>query len=95
MSNPVRPCLGCGQYDDDPRHVWALPDGGTAPYHMACCAMARDCEVCAAQLEDVGGVQASPKGDELRQHLVRTGPGAKQTGWTAPSDAQIRKGEVS
>lgn len=83
MSNPVRTCLGCAQTDDHPRHEIAGP-GGVVGYHMDCCAIARDCEICKAQLDGVGGVAGNPKGDKLRKYLVSTGPAADQPGWTAP-----------
>lgn len=86
MSNPVRTCLGCAASDDHPRHVFATPDGAAVSYHMDCCAIARNCEVCKAQLETVGGVEKNPKGDKLRGALLKTGPGAEQAGWTAPAD---------
>lgn len=89
MSNPVRTCAGCGQSDDHPRHVHALPDGTTFGLHMDCCAYSKNCEVCKAQLAGVGGVDKNPKGDKLREHLLTTGPGAKQPGWTAPSDKDV------
>lgn len=89
MTAPVRPCIACGQYDDHPRHVFATPDGAAVPYHMDCHAMAADCEVCKAQLATVGGVDKNPKGDELRTALLKTGPGPKQPGWTAPSDKEL------
>lgn len=88
MTAPVRNCVGCGGTDDHPRHVHALPDGTAFYLHMDCCAISKDCEVCKAQLEGVGGVEGNPKGDALRKHLVTTGPGADQPGWTAPEDPE-------
>lgn len=88
MTAPVRPCLGCAAYDDHPRHVVLEVGGVELPMHMDCCAMARNCEVCKAQLEGVGGVKKNPKGDALRAHLVATGPEADKPGWTAPADEQ-------
>lgn len=79
MTAPMRPCLACGQYDDDPRHVTATPDGALLAYHMDCCAMARDCRVCQAQLE---GAPPAARGDELRSYLLTTGPGSDRPGWT-------------
>ena len=87
MTAPVRPCIGCGQYDDHPRHVTATADGASIPYHMDCCAIARDCEVCQAQIAGADGA----KGDELREHLLTTGPAADQPGWTASADDQSDK----
>jgi hypothetical protein len=90
--HPIRDCVGCGQTDDHPRHVHALPDGSTANFHMDCCAIIRRCEVCKAQLDGVGGVEGNPKGQSLRDHLVTTGPGADRPGWTAPADDKIVEG---
>lgn len=89
MTAPVRPCLGCAAYDDHPRHVMIDSTGVDLPMHMDCCAMARNCEVCKAQLATVGGVAKNPKGDELRAALLKTGPDAKSAGWTAPSDKDL------
>jgi hypothetical protein len=83
MSNPVRTCLGCAQTDDHPRHETATANG-LVGYHMDCCAIARDCAICKAQLEGVGGVAGNPKGQMLRDHLLTTGPAPDQPGWTAP-----------
>jgi hypothetical protein len=88
MSNPVRTCIGCAKSDDHPRHLFAAPDGATLGYHMDCCVIARGCEVCQAQLEAVGGVEGNPKGAALRKHLVTTGPGVDQPGWSAPVEQQ-------
>jgi len=89
MSNPVRTCIGCAKSDDHPRHLFATPDGATVGWHMDCCVIARGCEICQAQLATVGGVDKNPKGDQLRAALLKTGPGAKQPGWTAPSDKDV------
>jgi hypothetical protein len=68
--------------------VWGLvgPDGKEydRACHMDCCATAFNCEVCTAQLADVGGAEGNPKGQALRDHLITTGPGVDQSGWTAP-----------
>lgn len=88
MSNPVRTCIGCVQSDDHPRHVIATSDGASLGYHMDCHVIATGCEVCKAQLEGVGGIEGNPKGDALRAHLLTTGPGAYQSGWTAPADPE-------
>lgn len=90
--HPIRKCPICFGVDDHPRHVHALPDGTDLPLHMDCCAASRNCDVCHAQLEGVGGVEGNPKGDLLREHLVTTGPGADQPGWTAPADPEIVEG---
>lgn len=89
MTNPVRPCIGCAQRDDHPRHVLVAPDGTQIPWHMDCHALASDCEVCTAQLEGVGGVDGNPKGDALRAHLITTGPAADQAGWIAPDTVEV------
>jgi hypothetical protein len=86
MSNPVRPCIGCGASDDHPRHVVVVADGTAVPWHMDCHALASGCEVCAGQLEGVGGAAGNPKGDLLREHLMTTGPSPDLAGWTAPAD---------
>lgn len=83
--NPVSTCLGCTQPDDHPKHRINLPDGTTVAWHMDCHALT-GCAVCVAQLEGVGGVEGNPKGELLREHLLTTGPGADQPGWTAPID---------
>jgi hypothetical protein len=88
--NPVRNCVGCGASDDHPRHVVSLTDGNTANYHMDCHVLIANCDVCEAQLEGVGGVKGNPKGDDLREHLLTTGPGADQPGWTAPVDETVK-----
>jgi hypothetical protein len=89
MSNPVRTCIGCAQSDDHPRHVIATGDGAAVTWHMDCHAIASDCDICKAQLADVGGVKKNPKGDALRAHLVTTGPEADKPGWTAPADEPV------
>lgn len=88
MSNPIRSCVGCGQSDDHPRDVVNLPDGNTANYHMDCHVLIANCEVCAAQLAGVGGVQGNPKGDDLRAHLEMCGPDPDLPGWTNPNFVQ-------
>jgi hypothetical protein len=85
MSHPVRICIGCATFDDHPRHNIVNHDGTDSPMHLDCCAIARNCESCRAQLEGVGGVEGNPKGEALREHLIATGPGADQPGWTAPT----------
>jgi hypothetical protein len=73
-----------------PATLSRLSDGNQANYHMDCHALITGCEVCEAQLEGVGGVKGNPKGDALRDHLVTTGPGADQPGWTAPADDETK-----
>jgi hypothetical protein len=84
VTNPIRTCPVCVQTDDHPRHVTDLNGEITLALHMDCCAIARDCQVCQAQLHAVGGADGNPKGDKLRAHLLRTGPDAEQPGWTTP-----------
>lgn len=74
MANPVRTCLACGQTDDHPRHVIALPDGNDVNYHMDCCQIVKGCEHCAAARE--GG--EDKKGDELRTHIVENAPAREE-----------------
>lgn len=63
---PIRPCHGCGSYDDHPRHVHAQADGTEQIRHMDCCATA-GCSICPAQIEGAAGA----KGADLRAHLTR------------------------
>lgn len=67
MTNAVRPCIGCGQSDDHPRHEIVVADGQhtSVLWHMDCHAAA-GCEVCADQIKGAKGAQ----GDKLRAHLV-------------------------
>lgn len=85
MSNPVRTCIGCAQSDDHPRHVLATLDGAAVTWHMDCHSIATGCEICSAQIDGAKG----SKGDDLRKHLVKTGPDAKRPGWTAPTDKEL------
>lgn len=86
MSNPLRTCIGCTQTDDHPRHVIDVGGGDVVTFHMDCHVIATGCEICAAQTSGA----KSAKGDKLREHLLKTGPGDDQPGWTAPSDEQVR-----
>lgn len=83
MANPIRTCIGCAQTDDHPRHVEATI-AGDVNWHLDCHAIVTGCDSCHAQLDGVGGVEGNPKGEALREHLLTTGPGADQPGWTAP-----------
>lgn len=67
MSDLVRPCVGCGQSDNHPRHVIDTPNVGSVPWHMDCHAALTDCEVCKSQ---IAGVPPGTIGDELRVHLT-------------------------
>ena len=71
MTNPVRPCHGCGQTDDHPRHhhVERTPFGDVDRIlHLDCCA-SLGCPGCKAQIEGAEGL----RGDELRQHIQGLG----------------------
>ncbi len=85
MSNPVRTCIGCAQSDDHPRHVLATADGAAVTWHMDCHSIATGCEICTAQISEA----KDTKGDDLRKHLLKTRPDAKQAGWTAPSVKEL------
>lgn len=89
--HPIRNCIGCAQSDDHPRHVMAVGDADVN-WHMDCHVIATGCEVCTAQLADVGGIEGNPKGQQLRDHLVTTGPTADKPGWTAPGLDEIAEG---
>lgn len=88
MSAPFRTCILCTKRDDHPKHVVVTGDVESVR-HMDCCALATDCSICKAQLDGVGGVEGNPKGGALREHLLTTGPGAGQAGWTAPVDETV------
>jgi hypothetical protein len=67
---PIRPCHGCGSYDDHPRHVHAQADGTEQIRHMDCCAAAGCPDgSCPKQIAGAGGA----KGAQLRAHLVKGG----------------------
>jgi hypothetical protein len=64
-TNPVRPCLGCGQSDDHPRHV--IDVGGVDTFwHYDCHAQVTNCELCVPVAKAAEG----KTGDELRKHLT-------------------------
>lgn len=73
MTNPIRFCVACKQADDHPRHEIAGTNGADSmtdgPMHMDCCAEARGCALCAAQLERArvatGETWGRPLGDTL------------------------------
>jgi hypothetical protein len=70
---PVRPCIGCGQSDDHPRHEVVVGDGNhTSVYwHMDCHVNSEaSCDLCKQQLADAAGAQ----GGALRTHLVALTP---------------------
>lgn len=90
MTNPTRTCIGCTQTDDHPRHVLDTGTGDQVTWHMDCHELATGCEVCKEQIAASKGA----KGAKLREHLLKTGPGEKQAGWTAPAVGPA-KGELS
>lgn len=64
----ARSCTACGQVDDHPRHIHALPDGTDQVLHLDCCA-AQGCPTaggdfdehsCGARLAAAGGVTREP-----------------------------------
>jgi hypothetical protein len=69
-ARPLRTCTRCGQTDDHPRDVIAVPAGQPlVNFHMDCHALL-GCPICIEQLKDANQVQ----GDELRDHLVQLEP---------------------
>jgi hypothetical protein len=63
---PVRPCFVCGQFDDHPRDVVALPDGSTAFAHHDCHAsLDPPCPSCSWLVQHKGDLV----GDEWRGHV--------------------------
>lgn len=86
--NPIRTCPICAGVDDHPRHIVPVGDADM-PFHMDCCATARNCDICRGQLAGVGGVDGNPKGEQLREHLLTTSPEADTPGWTAPTHEEV------
>lgn len=83
----LRTCIVCGQEDDHPRHVIALPDGNTALYHHDCHARLTGDPVSKAVAE------CGLTGDELRKHIQDNDPGGAylrsvQQSEEQPVDAQ-------
>lgn len=65
-ARPQRTCTGCGQTDDHPRHVIAVPAGQPlVNFHMDCHRLI-GCPICTEQLKNADGAQ----GTELRGHLI-------------------------
>lgn len=62
----LRTCIGCGQTDDHPRHVIALPEGSEVTWHMDCHAIATSCDTCMTQTAGADGAT----GDALREHIT-------------------------
>jgi hypothetical protein len=75
MSHPVRPCYGCGVFDDHPRHVVADPlnPGNEELMHMDCCVEKRNCGICREVLAAVDH-RPGVRGEALRQRLVAQPP---------------------
>ncbi|GGM53319.1 hypothetical protein ACFFX1_54960 [Dactylosporangium sucinum] len=72
--NPVRPCFGCQQFDDHPRHEIIGLDGSDlvgGPMHKDCCAELRGCQVCAYERQ---GLDPSVIGEAFREHLLALPP---------------------
>lgn len=70
-ANPIRTCLACGQTDDHPRHVIALPDGNDVNYHFDCHKIVTNCEHCTPVVDSSDG----KKGDDLRAHIISSNAG--------------------
>lgn len=63
---PLRTCTRCGQTDDAPRDVIAVPEGQPlVNFHIDCHAQL-GCARCLARVASADGAQ----GDELRAHLL-------------------------
>lgn len=71
MTNPVDPCVGCGQNDDHPKdHVYTQdPEHPWVSWHMDCHANV-GCKTCREALESLPGYEAGVIGDEFRSLLV-------------------------
>lgn len=62
----------------------SLPDGTDMALHMDCCAAARNCDVCSAQIADAAGAT----GETLRAHLLTTASDPGSPGWTSPDHVE-------
>lgn len=69
MTQLFRPCNGCGQTDDHPRHHHVTPDDRPDELFHLDCHAALGCECCAAQVEGAEG----KTGEAMRQHIVGLG----------------------
>lgn len=68
VAAPSRPCLGCGQTDNHPKHQAVQPDGSSAYWHLDCHSLVDPpCESCSWQVADAKGA----KGTVLQQHIIR------------------------
>lgn len=64
---PLRTCVGCGQVDDHPRDVVALPDGSAANWHHDCHSrIDPPCESCTWLVQHKGDLT----GDAWRTQIV-------------------------
>jgi hypothetical protein len=64
-----RTCAFCEQTDDHPHHSVVLqiqPELIEVSMHLDCCALARRCPSCAAQVAGANGAT----GDAMRRHLA-------------------------
>lgn len=68
MMTIVRPCLGCEQSDDHPKHVRALRDGSEVAFHLDCHAI-QGCRSCIQQTRN----QGDARGDDFRAILTTQG----------------------
>lgn len=69
MDDVKRLCSRCNQRDDHPHHgviIQLQPELIVESMHLDCCAEARGCESCAAQVADAVG----KTGDAMREHIV-------------------------
>jgi hypothetical protein len=67
VSNPVRPCIGCTQTDDHPKHQVVTTSGESVFWHMDCHVLATGCDLCEQQTKGARGAT----GEALRAHLTR------------------------
>jgi hypothetical protein len=69
MSEVKRPCVGCGNTDDHPRHVIGLSmDTHDDVYWHVDCHANNGCTVCKGVLE---GMKPGLTGDDMRAHLTK------------------------
>ncbi|MCW2904216.1 MAG: hypothetical protein JWO67_6481 [Streptosporangiaceae bacterium] len=67
--NEIRPCLGCGQEDNHPRHQVVIPPNQDSVwFHYDCHAAITGCEICVP----IAAAAQGKTGDELRDHLMST-----------------------
>lgn len=67
-------CMGCGQTDDHPKHMFGVIGRNTppGPWHMDCHVLLGGCEECAEQLGKCGTSTANDGviGRELQKRLI-------------------------